>query len=219
MKIGVVVAMNDELQPILGKLEYTETVVFGKTVYHTHIGENEGFILRSGVGEIASSAATQFLIVACGVEAVLNVGLAGSLSPDLKVGDTVLVTGVVHYDFDTSALDGIPCGKYSEFDSVVVPCDVELARKMLDCAGRMKTAIVASGDKFVADSKFKARLVSEFGAGLAEMESAGVALTATRNGIPAVIIKIVSDNADENAVVDFGAMIESNAGVIADFLS
>ena len=219
MKIGVIVAMQSELAPILNKLPYTETQVAGKTVYRTQIGENEGFILRSGVGEIAAAAATQFLISVCGVEAVLNVGVAGSLDKDLKVGDTVLVKGVAHYDFDTSALDGIPCGRYSEFDSVVVPCDLALAQKMLKTAGVMKTAVVASGDKFVADSALKNRLCTEFGAGLAEMECAGVVLTAARNGIPAVVVKIVSDNADENAIVDFDAMFASNADVIADFLA
>lgn len=219
MKVGVVIAMQGELDPILKRLPYSELVISGKTVYHAEIGDNEGFIIRSGVGEIAAAAATQFLITACGVEAVINVGVAGSLCPDLKVGDTVLVEGVVHYDFDTSALDGIPRGKYSEFEDVIVPCDVALAEKMLRSAHTMKRAIVASGDKFVADSKVKNGLNHDFNAGLAEMEAAGVVLTATRNGIPAVLVKIVSDNADENAIVDFDAMFATNADVIADFLS
>ena len=219
MKIGVVVAMNSELQPILNKLPHIEMTISGRTVYKTSINGNEGYVMRSGVGEIASSAATQFLITACGVEAVMNVGVAGSLDPELKVGDTVLVKGVVHYDFDTSALDGIPQGRYEEFDDVVVPCDLALARKMLKNADKMKQAIVASGDKFVADSALKNKLHDVFGAGLAEMEAAGVVLTATRNGIPSVLVKIVSDNADENAVVDFPAMFSKGADVIADFLS
>ena len=219
MKIGVVVAMQAELNPILKKLPHTEQQICGKVIYRTKIAENEGFIIRSGVGEIAAAAATQFLITACGVEAIINVGVAGSLDPDLLLGDTVLVQGVVHYDFDTSALDGIPQGKYSEFDDVIVPCDVALAEKLLNNARTMKRAIVASGDKFVADSLAKNTLHTRFGAGLAEMESAGVILTATRNNVPVIAVKIVSDNADENAIVDFEAMFNANADVIADCLS
>lgn len=219
MKIGVVIAIDSELTYFLKKLPARKEKIAGWDVYRVRIGGNDGYVVKSGAGEIASASATQFLISVCGVDVIANMGVAGSLDPELKVGDAVLVTGVVHYDFDTSAIDDCEAGRYLEFPSVVIPTDYEMAEKMLGKSVNLKRAIVASGDKFIADNALKNRLRTQFGAGLAEMESAGVVITAKRNGKPVVIVKIISDNADENAVVDFPKMFEVNADIIFNFLS
>ena len=63
------------------------------------------YILKSGAGEIAAAAGTQFLITKYGAEFIINFGVVGGLTPEMSLAKTCVVESVVHYDFDTSTID------------------------------------------------------------------------------------------------------------------
>ena len=197
-KIGLVVAMQIESEPLqevfgaplkqykYGVFDVKKYVYQGKELYFATCGE----------GEIAAASCTQYLISAFGVELILNYGLAGSLDGH-ALGKTFLVKGVAHYEFDLSPLNGQPVGKYEKFDSVIVETDKKMREKIKNICPDISETVCASGDKFVADPTLKNKLRETYGAGVCEMEAAGVLFTAINAGIPEVIIKVVSDSGDD----------------------
>jgi adenosylhomocysteine nucleosidase len=62
---------------------------------------------------------------------------------------------------------------------------------------------VASGDQFICSKAQKEKIIADTQAICAEMEGASIAHTAYRNGIPFVIIRAISDKADDSAEMDY----------------
>ena len=207
MKIGFVVAMSKEMQVFLARLgESVEcTQSGGFSVYVYKIANNTLYMVDSGVGEISSACATYMLVTAYQVEMVINFGVCGSLNSKLKVANIVYGGSVYHFDRDTSKLDGVEVGYYTEFNQRFLSVDESLLEKAKEIYDAPVVKI-ASSEKFVADSALKNQL-KEAGADVCEMESAGVIVTAKRLGVPCLIIKAVSDNADEEATISFVDML------------
>ncbi len=195
-KIGMVVALEKELKAFLEKqtVEIKEDKSGAFSVIEFTLGKNEVVCVKSGVGEIFAAAATQYLITAYKPDIIINFGVCGSLTKSLGLEKVALIKGVVHYAFDTSAVDNVEAGRYEQFDDVVIKTDENLLAKALKAAGEdLPCVICASADKFVADKDEKTYLKNTFGASVCEMESAGVLITCRNAGVPCLIIKAVSD--------------------------
>lgn len=193
-KIGVVVAV--EVDAVLSKYgEPKETVKTRGYTVHTY--ENQDFVmyvLDSGAGEIAAAAGTQFLISEFDVDMILNFGVVGALTEEMATAELCVVEKVIHYDFDTTDWNGLPCGQYPDQPSPYVPTDAELLNKAVEICPALLKVVCASGDKFVDAAEKKAELHEKYGADICEMESAGVVLTCLRNNVPCLLIKAVSDS-------------------------
>lgn len=203
-KFGMVIAIGEELQGVLsafGRIEKKETGAFD--VYFVRHGDSEIIVAASGAGEIAAAAATQYLIAKYAVQAILNFGFVGALNGNLKCQQVVLVKDVVHYDFDTSIIDNVEVGRYIEYPEVAVKPYGDLISKMAAAFPSVEKVRLASGDKFIADNGKKVWLVDTFAAEICDMEGAAIILTANRNKIPSLSIKVVSDNADEESPISF----------------
>ena len=195
-KIGMVVALEKELKAFLEKqtVDIKEEKSGAFSVIEFTLGKNEVICVKSGVGEIFAAAATQYLITAYKPDIIINFGVCGSLTKSLGLEKVALIKGVVHYAFDTSAVDNVEAGRYEQFDDVVIKTDENLLAKALKAAGEdLPCVICASADKFVADKDEKTYLKNTFGASVCEMESAGVLITCRNAGVPCLIIKAVSD--------------------------
>lgn len=206
-KFGMVIAIGEELQGVLsafGRVEKKETGAFD--VYFVRHGDCEIVIAVSGAGEIAAAAATQYLISKYAVQAVLNFGFVGALNENLKCQQIVLVSDVVHYDFDTSLIDNVEVGKYLEYPEVAIKPYGDLVSKTAFAFPSIEKVRLASGDKFIAEKEKKEWLADTFAAEICDMEGAAIILTANRNKIPSLSIKIVSDNADEDSPVSFSTI-------------
>lgn len=192
----MVVAMNKEIAPILGVLttQLNCENVCGYTVREYSAGEKRLYIIESGIGEIYAAGATALLIGKYGVDAVLNFGVCGALTDSNDICSVVAVKGVVHYDFDCSAIDDVDKGVYPNHDSPVIAVTrfVDFINKI---APTLKSVVCASADKFVADKSIKEDLNKCYGVEVCDMESAGIALVCENAGVPLLIIKAVSDGA------------------------
>lgn len=208
-KIGFAVALEKELAEFTAAFKNAQIIKKGayEVIFATS-GDKELYMLQTGVGEISAACATQFLITAFGVQAVINFGVCGKINPQYKILDTVAIKSVVHYQFDTSAIDDVPPARYLPFESEFIPTDGELLALVDEVCPDAYKAICASGDKFVGDEQTKSKLRSDFGADVCEMEAAGVLLTAIKNGVPALIIKSVSDDCD---AMDFTTYLQKAA--------
>ena len=193
-RIGMVVAMRKEILPLIENsgLEVSNESVGKYQISSFKYLDKEIFIVESGVGEIYAAGATQLLISKYEVECIINFGVCGLLNDKLNLLETVLVDGIVHYDFDLSKIDNLPVGQYPNMDRVI-PCKNSLMDVVTSINPSIQKVICASADKFVVDEDIKNNLYVEYDASICEMESAGVALTCLNNNIPFAVIKAVSD--------------------------
>ena len=196
MKIGMIVAMEREIESAIsafGSPLRTESVC-GMNISVYKIADSEIYLTRSGAGEIYAAGAAQLLITRYSVDAIVNYGIVGGLTEEMTLCRTVAVDKVVHYDFDTSPVDGCGPARYINYPSIYLETDKTLLNRALAAVPGLKKVICASGDKFVADPEKKRELHEKYGADICEMESAGIFLTADRAGVPVLMIKSVSDS-------------------------
>lgn len=207
-RIGLVAAMAKELNVFLQSIGKEKTKIETKafTVYEYEISGKTVYLTDSGVGEVSSAIATQMLVDRFDVEGVINFGVCGSLDSSLNVADIVFGESVYHFDRDTSNLDGCEIGFYTEYDTKYLKSDKALLDVATAVFPDIKKVVVASSEKFVANSLVKQNLRAQ-GASVCEMEALGVVLTSIKNGTPCLLVKAISDNADEDAQMSFGDML------------
>ena len=193
--IGMVVAMDKEITPFLSSVgeRVSEEQRGCFTVFGYELFGKKIYLIKSGIGEIYASAATQLLISEYKVDVIMNFGVCGSLVKSVGVFDSVIVKGVVHYDFDLSGIDNVVVGQYPGYETPVIKTDETLLEVCKKAMPNASEVLCASADKFVSDKEVKERLYADFGAKVCDMESAGVLLTAKGFNVPTVIIKAVSD--------------------------
>lgn len=206
--IGMIVAV--EIQSVLNKYETSNILEYaGFKIYEYKLNNKTLFVIHSGAGEILATMATQILISKFNVEFIVNFGVVGGLTDEMKLSKTCIVKSVVHYDFDTSNADNNPIGKYLEYDDIYIPTTKEIINKVLIIEPTLKPVICASGDKFIADEKKKRELHQKFNADICEMEAAGIVLTCNKNDIPCLLIKTISDSISGGAKEFFDTVNKS----------
>lgn len=206
MKIGLIGAMEVEVKFIRGKLENpVETVVAGSHFFEGQLFGKQVVVTQCGVGKVNAALCTEVLINRFGVTHVINSGVAGGLDKRLSVMDTVVSTDAVHHDMD--AVDfGYPRGQIPGMDTLTFPAD-EMLIKAVESAyqkgkeeGSLKHKIIrgriATGDIFVNSADVKKKIVDRFEAACCEMEGAAVAQVCYLNKVPYVIIRCISDMAE-----------------------
>ena len=176
-----------------------------------------------GIGKVNAAMCAQTMILHYAPDRIINTGVAGSLSPELGVGDVVIASDVVQHDLDTTAF-GDPPGLIPGLNTVRMHCSDKLrsnylrnaADKVLGGTGaKAVEGVIASGDQFVADPEKKKRIVDTFGAAACEMEGGAVGQVCAANGIPFAVIRTMSDSADGGAADDYPAFAKKSAGISA----
>lgn len=190
-KVGMVVAVEgDALLQKYGE-GYDLGDGRGTMLYQTQ--KTQIYAIQCGAGEIFAASATQYLIDRYEVCMVLNFGIVGACDSLLEVGDTCVVDRVVHYQYDLSDVDGVPAGRYLEYDRRRIPTSKDLADKAVSIVPALHRVTCASGNKFMGDPEEKEMLHDEFKAHICDMESAAILLTCDLNKVPCLMIKTVSD--------------------------
>ncbi len=193
MTIGIFTAMQKEATSFLSDGTVAEKVG-DFSFYRFKLGRNDAVLCCPPyVGEIAAASATQLLITRFNSNIVLNFGVVGALTADISLREFVYVRDVVHYDMDTSVVDGEPAGRYGCFDDIAVKTNEFLLNKAL-AVKALPLVRCASADKFVDGAEQKAALRDQFGADICDMESAGVLFTCNFNRVPCILIKCISDS-------------------------
>ena len=222
-KIGLVVAMDKEITPFLNNLVATknEISVGNYKIINFNVNDKEIYLIKSGIGEIYASSATQLLITKFGVELILNFGVSGSLDEQIGLLSTVFIKGVVHYDFDLSQIDDVKVGQYPGYESPIICAENDFYSAVTEKYSQIKRVICASADKFVADEKIKEYLNKTFNASVCDMECAGILLTCKNNNVPAFIIKSISDG--KGGAEEFNKRVKEAStvylGIIKDILN
>lgn len=207
--LGIIGAMDEEVAKIKEQMDNVK--VMSKAAMDFYEGTLKGkdvVVVRSGIGKVNAAMCTQILIDTYQVEAVINTGIAGSLNAQIDIGDIVLSTDTLEHDMDAVAF-GYPLGQIPRMDTLSFVADAQLralAKKVCEKVVPEVSVFegrVVSGDQFVSDKNKKDWLVAHFDGYCTEMEGAAIAHAAYLNGIPFLIIRAISDKADDSASMDY----------------
>ncbi|MDD6794492.1 MAG: 5'-methylthioadenosine/adenosylhomocysteine nucleosidase [Clostridiaceae bacterium] len=208
MTLGIIAAMNEELEILLSEMSLESRTVKANMTFNkgTLWGQNVIAVV-CGIGKVNAAICTQILASEYKVDKVINVGVAGGVGKEIYPGDIVIADNLVEHDMDTTAF-GDPHGQIPRLDTFDFKCDkglIEAARKACENIGDIKTSVgrIVSGDVFVADIEKIKWLEKEFHALSCEMEGASIAHTCYLNKIPFVVIRSISDNANNGAHMDY----------------
>ncbi len=196
MKIGILIAIQDEINAFVKGFDGTYSVekVYDFNVYKVSEGDNEIFAIHCGAGQIYAAAATMLLIDRYGVEMMINYGIVGALREGLRAKELCLVDKIVHYCFDTSAIDNCEVGRHVDYDDLYLHPDRGLLEKAKSLNVNFTSVTCASGESFIDPPEERLALGKEFKADICEMEAAAVFLTADKAGVPSLFIKAISDS-------------------------
>ena len=179
-------------------MEFCEGVLMGQPVV----------VVRSGIGKVNAAVCTQILVDEFHADAIINTGIAGSLNAQIDIGDIVISTDVLHHDMDAVNF-GYEPGQIPQMDVFSFQADEVLANQAEKVCREVNPEIrvfrgrVVSGDQFIADKAVKERITNQFHGFCTEMEGAAIAQASYLNQVPFVIIRAISDKADDSATVDY----------------
>lgn len=229
MKIGIIGAMQEEVAWLKDEMENVNIVSKASMdFYEGTLGEKAVVVVQSGIGKVNAAICTQILIDLFAVDCVINTGIAGSLKAKINIGDIVVSTDAVQHDVDATEF-GYALGQVPRLDVLAFEADENLVAQAITSCQAVNENIdvfsgrVVSGDQFIADSKIKQKIIANFDGYCTEMEGAAIAQAAHLNKLPFVIIRAISDKADDSAQMDYPTFekraIENSVKLVKDMIT
>lgn len=213
-KIGIVVAMKVEKVAIEEKMtNKTNETIYNLPFIIGKIGNVECILVQSGVGKVNASRTTQILIEKYKPEAVINVGVGGSINPELNIGDVIIAKQVYQHDFDITAFDHkigyVPeVGDYIECDKNLLNMFYNIIDQIEDKDFKTRIGIIASGDQFYTETEKMKEIRSNFNADIVDMECSAIAQVAFLDNIPFIGIRSVSDGLEKDKISTYKDNVE-----------
>lgn len=204
MKIGIIVAMDKELQLLLPLLDGADTIVADG--FELHVGKiaaNDVCVMKCGIGKVNAALGTRAMIAAFGPELIVNSGVAGGTGA-ARVLDVVAATGVGYHD--------VWCGPGTEYGRAagcprIMPGAARVLHMLRDNP-MVKFGTVASGDVFVDSPETVEKVLRLYPDAVGvDMESGAIAQTCRRFGVDFACLRVISDTPGQ--VADNGAQYES----------
>lgn len=209
MKTGIIGAMEEEVTALKEAMDVQQVTETASMEFMEGILEGkEVVVVRSGVGKVNAGICAQILAQQFQVSAIINTGIAGSLDAAINIGDMVISTDAVYHDVDAATF-GYEPGQVPQMDTLAFPADPKLIRKASEANRKANpdiqtfTGRIASGDQFIGDQERKEWIKQTFHASCVEMEGTAIAHAAFLNKVSYVIIRAISDKADNSAVMDY----------------
>lgn len=208
-KVGIIGAMELEVEELKGKMEITRKEKKASMEFlEGTLNGTDVVIVRSGIGKVNAALCTQILCDIFEVTHIINTGVAGSLKNEINIGDIVVSTDALHHDVDVRVF-GYPLGEVPQMGCLAFLADEKLVNLAVECCKEVNKDIsvysgrIVSGDQFISDRQVKDNIISNFGGFCVEMEGASIAHAAYLNHVPFVIIRAISDKADDSAEMDY----------------
>ena len=207
--LGIIGAMEVEVARLKEAMEQLKVhQKAGMEFYKGKLAGCEAVVVRSGVGKVNAAVCAQILIDDFSADRIVNTGIAGSLQDKIDIGDLVISSDTLEHDMDATGFGYTP-GVIPQMDCSTFAADEGLIALARECCGRVNPDIhafvgrIVSGDAFISDKEKKAWLSETFHGMCTEMEGAAIAHTAYLNQVPFLIIRAISDKADDSAQMDY----------------
>ena len=205
MRIGIIGAMQMEVDALqAAMISPASETVSGITFVTGKIGSHDVIAAVCGIGKVFAAMCAQTMILKYNPEAIINIGVAGTVTKGLQVLDIAIADKVCQHDMDTSPL-GDPVGLISGINRIYFPADEKLAAAIGAAAAKLGfrsvSGTVASGDQFIHTAEKKDFIRETFGAVAAEMEGGSIGHVCTVNKVPFAVLRTISDG--DGAAMDY----------------
>lgn len=208
-RIGIIGAMDLEVEHLKGEMQISRIVdKAGMEFYTGTLKGVDVVIVRSGIGKVNAGLCAQILADVFQVTHIINTGVAGSLNAKLDIGDILISKDALYHDMDVRIfgyqLGEVPQMGCREFkaDKAMIEAAVSSCKEVNPDI-HVEVGRILSGDQFISDKAKKETLIADFQGDCTEMEGAAIAHSAYLNKIPFVIIRAISDKADDSAEMDY----------------
>ena len=209
VKVGIIGAMELEVKELKEAMSVSEIInKANMEFYEGTLNNVPVVVVQSGIGKVNAALCTQILADLFQVTHIINSGGAGSLIATLDFGDILISRDALLHDMDVTIF-GYQLGEVPQMGRREFPADERLAQLAKEACERVNPEIhtilgrVVSGDQFISGNEIKEKLIREYQGDCAEMEGASIAHGAYLNNIPFVIIRAISDKADNSAEMDY----------------
>lgn len=219
--IGIIFAMQEELIELKKYLHINnEKKIYDLIFYEATLNNQNIILTESGIGKTNAARTTQILIDYYKPEAIFNIGVAGGIAKNLKVGDIIISTSLVQHDFDITAFNH-PKGYIPNIGNNI-PIDNNLlntTKTILDTNNiSYKEGLIASGDIFCTKESMATKINTQFNALCVEMEGASIAQTAYLSKTPCLVIRSISDCPNNNNKVTYEEFLETSSNKVAQIM-
>lgn len=223
--IGIIAAMQEEMNEIKKIMNNVqEKNIYELKFYEGTINNKNIVLVESGVGKVNAARTTQVLIENYKIDAVINVGSAGSANQELQIGDIVIGKTLVQHDFDITAF-GHPKGYISNVgeriksDENLIKSMEQTIENLQNKEFKIKIGTIASGDIFCTEPKMKEKIRDKFNADAIEMEGAAIAQVCKLDNMPILVIRSISDSPNGNNNITFEQYLETASKRCAEILN
>lgn len=207
---GIICALKIEVDGLKSAMDSSEEkTIAGLDFISGKINGKDVVLLECGIGKVNAAIGTQIMIDYYKPDVIINSGIAGSLSKDLKIGDIVISKDCVEHDMNGTAT-GDPRGEiwYTDERRIDIPSDKATYEKLYECCKTIDginvvVGRVATGDIFIADVDKRKFIADKFGALCCEMEGGAVGHVCYRNKVPYAVLRSISDDMNHNEFLDF----------------
>ncbi|EKU94398.1 5'-methylthioadenosine/S-adenosylhomocysteine nucleosidase [Alloiococcus otitis] len=212
MKIGLIAAMDQEARLLIEAIKDLTKINLGHLdFYQGLLGSSPVVLVQSGIGKVNAAIATSLLISHFHADFIINTGSAGGIGSNLSIGDLVISDQVAYHDVDNRVFDYA----YGQLPQMPARYKVkpEFSKLTQDLGQKLgwhtRSGLMVTGDSFVASKDQVEQVKSHFPKALVtEMEGAAVAQTCYNFDVDYLIIRCLSDTADEEASLDFEEFID-----------
>ena len=207
--LGIIGAMDAEvakLKELMTEVDVIKTA--SMEFYKGKLNGRKAVVVRAGIGKVNAACCTQVMIDRFPVSCVINTGIAGSLRAEIDIGDIVLATDAVEHDMDV-AIFGYAPGQVPGLKVDAFLADAKLRQTAKESCEQVNPDIhvyegrIVTGDQFISSKEKKEWLLTTFDGYCTEMEGAAIAHAAYLNEVPFLIVRAISDKADDSAEMDY----------------
>lgn len=226
--LGIIGAMESEVAIL--KERMSDVSVVTKASMQFYKGKLQGVdvvIVKCGIGKVNAAICTQILIDEFGITGIINTGVAGSLKNEINIGDIVISSDALEHDMNVKSL-GYGRGTIPDMETSIFKADERLITIAETCCKELTDinvykGRVVSGDIFVSRKKTKEKLAARFDGYCTEMEGGAIAHCAYLNDVPFVVIRSISDKADDSASMNYSEFetmaIKNSVKLIEDIVN
>ena len=191
---------------------------FGTTFYFGTVHGKSVVLACCGVGKVNAAVCAAYVLGTCGADCVVNVGIAGAMKPGLHMLDVVISEEVGFHDQDTVMLNYYPKRAFFQADSALAALCDRACAEIPRLSGKYLHGRIASGDQFVSETAVKQSINERYAPACVEMEGAAVGHAAFMYEKPFLVIRTMSDAADDDADETYDNFIDEAAKTSAEII-
>jgi adenosylhomocysteine nucleosidase len=218
--IGIIGAMELEVKIIKEALEEREEfAIAGFKYYKGQLNGVEIVLTSCGVGKVNAAACTQILIDRFNVDSIVNTGIAGSLHDDVKICDIVISDSVTYHDVRKGQMKScFPYKEYFQADEQLREFISSAIEEIVQDSSKYHIGKIVTGEAFISNDQEKAIIIESYSPLCVEMEGAAIGHVASINNVPFIVVRSISDNADNNATINYETFEQLSANKSANLV-